>query len=39
MNMNCEKDLIESLLYLAFAEDIGDGDHTTFCCIPASQNG
>ena len=25
-----EKNLIE----LAFAEDIGDGDHTTLCCIP-----
>ena len=37
--MNCEKDLIESLLNLAFAEDIGDGDHTTLCCIPASQKG
>lgn len=39
MNMNCEKDLIENLLNLAFAEDIGDGDHTTLCCIPATQKG
>ena len=37
--MDCEKDLIESLLNLAFAEDIGDGDHTTLCCIPATQKG
>ncbi|MBR4815146.1 MAG: carboxylating nicotinate-nucleotide diphosphorylase, partial [Paludibacteraceae bacterium] len=29
----------EDLLDLAFAEDIGDGDHTTLCCIPESQKG
>ena len=27
-------ELIEQLIDLAFAEDIGDGDHTTLCCIP-----
>ncbi len=26
--------LIDNLIKLAFAEDIGDGDHTTLCCIP-----
>ena len=26
--------LEEKLIELAFAEDIGDGDHTTLCCIP-----
>ena len=24
---------------LAFAEDIGDGDHTTLCCIPETAMG
>lgn len=27
-------ELIDWLIDLAFAEDIGDGDHTTLCCIP-----
>ena len=31
------ENLINSLLELAFAEDIGDGDHTTLCSIPASE--
>lgn len=26
--------LNDQLIELAFAEDIGDGDHTTLCCIP-----
>lgn len=26
--------LEDKLIELAFAEDIGDGDHTTLCCIP-----
>ena len=26
--------LEDKLIDLAFAEDIGDGDHTTLCCIP-----
>ncbi len=29
-----EKDLIDGLLTLAFAEDIGEGDHTTLSSIP-----
>lgn len=37
--MKSENELIEDLLNLAFAEDIGDGDHTTLCCIPATQMG
>jgi len=31
--------LVDELIRLAFAEDIGDGDHTTLCCIPASAKG
>lgn len=31
--------LIDDLIKLAFAEDIGDGDHTTLCCIPADEVG
>lgn len=27
-------ELTEILIDLSFAEDIGDGDHTTLCCIP-----
>lgn len=32
--MTEEQKLIEDLIVLAFAEDIGDGDHTTLCSIP-----
>lgn len=31
--------LIDELIKLAFAEDIGDGDHTTLCCIPSDAQG
>ena len=31
--------LIDDLIKLAFAEDIGDGDHTTLCCIPRQRWG
>ncbi|MCC8153067.1 MAG: carboxylating nicotinate-nucleotide diphosphorylase [Tannerellaceae bacterium] len=31
--------LIDELIRLAFAEDIGDGDHTTLCCIPDTAMG
>lgn len=34
-----EKKLISSLVDLAFAEDIGDGDHTTLSCIPITEIG
>ncbi len=32
-------ELNDRLIDLAFAEDIGDGDHTTLCCIPEDQVG
>ena len=32
--MKTVDELIDTLINLAFAEDIGDGDHTTLCCIP-----
>ena len=35
--MNKEEELIDRLIDLAFAEDIGDGDHTTLSCIPAAR--
>ena len=31
--------LNDRLIDLAFSEDIGDGDHTTLCCIPADEIG
>lgn len=31
--------LEDKLIDLAFAEDIGDGDHTTLCCIPKEAMG
>ena len=37
--MKTKDELIDELLNLAFAEDIGDGDHTTLCCIPADEMG
>src|SRR3712207_6960418 len=37
--MNKEKELIDKLIDLAFAEDIGDGDHTTLSCIPDTEMG
>ncbi len=37
--MTKEKELIDKLIDLAFAEDIGDGDHTTLSCIPDSAIG
>ena len=37
--MKSVDELIDSLIDLAFAEDIGDGDHTTLCCIPADAMG
>lgn len=33
------KELEDKLIDLAFAEDIGDGDHTTLCCIPEDAMG
>jgi nicotinate-nucleotide pyrophosphorylase (carboxylating) len=37
--MKSREELIDELIELAFAEDIGDGDHTTLCCIPADAEG
>ena len=37
--MKSREELIDDLLELSFAEDIGDGDHTTLCCIPADAVG
>ena len=37
--MKTPDQLIDDLIALAFAEDIGDGDHTTLCCIPADEMG
>ena len=37
--MDTREALIEQLLDLAFAEDIGDGDHTTLSTIPADAMG
>ncbi|MDO5075083.1 MAG: carboxylating nicotinate-nucleotide diphosphorylase [Bacteroidales bacterium] len=31
--------LNEQLIALSFSEDIGDGDHTTLCCIPEEATG
>ena len=33
------EELNDKLIDLAFSEDIGDGDHTTLCCIPADAYG
>jgi len=33
------EELEDKLIDLAFAEDIGDGDHTTLCCIPDEAQG
>ena len=32
-------ELTDRLIDLSFAEDIGDGDHTTLCCIPETAEG
>lgn len=37
--MNKEEELVDRLIDLAFAEDIGDGDHTTLSCIPVTAMG
>lgn len=37
--MDTKTKLIDDLLNLAFAEDIGDGDHTTLSTIPADEMG
>lgn len=37
--MKTKEELIDELIDLAFAEDIGDGDHTTFSTIPQNAEG
>lgn len=37
--MTKEQELIDRLIDLSFAEDIGDGDHTTLSCIPDTAMG
>ncbi len=37
--MKTTDQLIDDLLNLAFAEDVGDGDHTTLSTIPAEATG
>lgn len=37
--MKSVDELVDELIDLSFAEDIGDGDHTTLCCIPADAMG
>lgn len=37
--MKTKKELIDELIDLAFAEDVGDGDHTTLSTIPADAMG
>lgn len=39
MDNNSSSSLIDSLIDLAIAEDIGDGDHSSLSCIPASAMG
>jgi nicotinate-nucleotide pyrophosphorylase (carboxylating) len=38
-DMYTVNELEDRLIDLAFAEDIGDGDHTTLCCIPEDAMG
>jgi nicotinate-nucleotide pyrophosphorylase (carboxylating) len=37
--MKTTEQLIDELIALAFVEDVGDGDHTTLCCIPPAATG
>ena len=39
MQLKTENELVDELIQLAFAEDIGDGDHTTLSCIPETVEG
>ena len=39
MDEKIVKELIDRLIDLSFAEDIGDGDHTTLSCIPETAMG
>lgn len=37
--MHTVDELNDLLIDLSFSEDIGDGDHTTLCCIPEDAMG
>src|SRR5438309_1751198 len=37
--MKSFKDELDVLITAALKEDIGDGDHTTLCCIPSDKRG
>jgi nicotinate-nucleotide pyrophosphorylase (carboxylating) len=39
MQLKTEEELVDELIQLALAEDIGDGDHTTLSCIPETAKG
>jgi len=39
MRIKTEKELVDELIQLSLAEDIGDGDHTTLSCIPETAKG
>lgn len=39
VTMKSKDELIDDLLTLAFAEDVGDGDHTTLSTIPENEMG
>lgn len=39
MTLHTKSELIDELIDLAFAEDVGDGDHTTLSTIPATAMG
>jgi len=39
MQLKTEKELVDELIQLSLAEDIGDGDHTTLSCIPETAKG
>ena len=39
MNEKEIRELTDRLIDLSFAEDIGEGDHTTLCCIPEDAEG
>ncbi len=37
--MKTREQLIDELIDLSFAEDVGDGDHTTLSTIPENETG
>lgn len=39
MKQLLENNLVKELIHIAFAEDIGEGDHTSLACIDVSESG